>query len=194
MRQPELRTRFEFDPVDVPFEAERRIADGHYPALEMGVLPFQQFGRTSQAGGKDGLVEDIVMIRLALRSFSFFQLADLFHPFRMLTLQLDVGFCQDLDGSGRDGLSKRVGCPAHVNALVFVSDVRNDQGDVAEIVRLLDPGRVFQRQIVAEPLDFHRRISDRNQTALEMGVGVFQEPVQVLQRSREDGPLERDRF
>ena len=100
VRYPESRPDFEFDSVDVPLEAEQRIADGHHLALEMGVLSFQQFRRTRQAGGKD----ELVLIRAALRSFAFFQFADLFHPFRMLALQLDVGLCQDLDGSGRDGL------------------------------------------------------------------------------------------
>ena len=88
-------------------------------------------------------------------------------------------------------LTEWVGGAAHVDALILGADVGQIEGDVAKVVRLLDARTVLERLLVAEPLDAQRRIADGDQPALQVRVAALRYRVQVLQRRREHGSLER---
>ena len=106
----------------------------------------------------------------------------------MLRLEDQLRFGNDADAAGRDGLAQFVVSAASVDSGIFRVDAEDVECHVVEIECRTESVAGADGLAVDQPVDAHRRISDRNQPAFQVDVGAF-DRLDVVQRFGETRDL-----
>ena len=170
--------------VVVPLDGQVRVVDGREARLKVGALTLDQAGDVSQLRGELGRLLD-GRLRRRRRTGLLLEGADLGQRVGLQRVEVDAALAGAAQRRLGKVLTELVAGFADVLARVVTLHVSNVQHDESKVGHGLDARRVAQRLAVVEPLDFQVGITDRHQSAFEVGrVAVF-ESVQSADLRRE---------
>uniref|UniRef100_A0A182QG61 Uncharacterized protein n=1 Tax=Anopheles farauti TaxID=69004 RepID=A0A182QG61_9DIPT len=171
--------------VLVPFHLQVRIRHRFQLALEVRVPTLLGAIDVLRLGQEAWLhVHDLIHVLGLAVARDVLQVLHLFQPRRVLRLQDQILLRHDAHRAGGDRLAEGVARLARVHARIGRVHTEQIERDVVELVRRPEPMSDLDRHPVHEPLDAHRRITDRLQPALEMNVGALVR-FDVVQRAGE---------